>query len=394
MTPPLPTNVFKLRGEEFFQLVQEQCGATMVEILRYLEVMSADCLLHIEDLFSFFHYDSPDLLAIKKKVGITLNDGSFKVKIGLSIQANNFIKSLKIFQQLETLLSSTDLLISAALLDKYPIVRRIVQFFVDDSPERTDTRIKFKRELIETIIMNHYRAKYHFSYNSSMREFASVIFILGGRNLYEFIRMNILGLLPSLSIIQSLIDSSTNYLQEGQYRYEAMYDYLSWKRSKFVFAADDCTSVIPKITYNIHSNTFTGFTPPLKDGLPQVNTFSTEAFSELEHWSSTLPISNLLNIHMVQPVTAASDSCAPFLLSAYGTDNRFITEDVILRWVNMVDECAKKEINLVGFATDCDCRYLRSMRLLMGFFANMPNHKFHERKNAFNVNIPSVSCIF
>ena len=299
MTPPLPTNVFKLRGEEFFQLVQEQCGATMVDILRYLEVMSADCLLHI-DLFSFFHYDSPDLLAIKKKVGITLNDGSFKVKIGLSIQANNFIKSLKIFQQQEILLSSTDLLIPAALLDKYPIVRRIVQFFVDDSPERTDTRIKFKRELIETIIMNHYRAKYHFSYNSSMREFASVIFILGGRNLYEFIRMNIPGLLPSLSIIQSLIDSSTNYLQEGQYRYEAMYDYLSWKRSKFVFAAEDCTSVIPKITYNVHSNTFTGFTPPLKDGLPQVNTFSTESFSELEHWSSTLPISNLLNIHMVQ----------------------------------------------------------------------------------------------
>ena len=53
MTPPLPTNVFKLRGEEFFQLVQEQCGATTVDILRYLEVMSADCLLHIEDLFSF-----------------------------------------------------------------------------------------------------------------------------------------------------------------------------------------------------------------------------------------------------------------------------------------------------------------------------------------------------
>ncbi|CAF3913006.1 unnamed protein product, partial [Rotaria sp. Silwood1] len=28
MAPTLPVNVFKLRGEEFFQLVQEQCGAT------------------------------------------------------------------------------------------------------------------------------------------------------------------------------------------------------------------------------------------------------------------------------------------------------------------------------------------------------------------------------
>ncbi|CAF1143938.1 unnamed protein product [Rotaria sordida] len=394
MAPTLPVNVFKLRGEEFFQLVQEQCGATMVEILRYLEVMSADCLLHIEDLFAFFHYDSPDLLPIKKKVGITLNDGSFKVKVGLSIQANNFIESLKTFQQQETFFSSTDLTIPAVLLDRYPILRQIVPFFVNDSPERSDTRIKFKRTLIKTIIMNHDRVKCRFSYDSSIREFASCIFILGGRNVYEFIRINIPGLLPSLTVIQALIDSSTNNLQEGEFRYDAMSDYLSSKRSKFVFAAEDCTSVIPKITYNVQSNTFTGFTPPLKDGLPQINTFSTESFSELEHWSSTLAISNLLNVHMIQAITVASNSCSPFLLSAYGTDNRFITKDIILRWVNMVDECVKREINLVGFATDCDSRYLRSMRLLMGFFATMSNQKFHQRKNAFHVNIPPVSYIF
>ncbi|CAF4188621.1 unnamed protein product [Rotaria magnacalcarata] len=373
MAPTLPVNVFKLRSEEFFQLVQEQCGATMVEILRYLEVMSLDCLLHIEDLFAFFHYDSPDLLPIKKKVGITLNDGSFKVKVGLSIQANNFIQSLKTFQQQETFFSSTDLIIPAVLLDRYPILRQIVPFFVNDSPERIDTRIKFKRTLIKTIIMNHDRVKCRFSYDSCIREFASCIFILGGRNVYEFIRINIPGLLPSLTVIQALIDSSTNNLQE---------------EIEVCFAAEDCTSVIPKITYNVQSNTFTGFTPPLKDCLPQINTFSTESFSELEHWSSTLAISNLLNVHMIQPITVASNSCSPFLLSAYGTDNRFITEDIILRWVNMVDECVKREINLVGFATDCDSRYLRSMRLLMGFFATMLNQKFHQRKNAFHVNIP------
>ncbi|CAF3816716.1 unnamed protein product [Rotaria sp. Silwood1] len=238
--------------------------------------------------------------------------------------------------------------------------------------------------------MNHDRVKCRFSYDSSIREFASCIFILGGRNVYEFIRINIPGLLPSLTVIQALIDSSTNNLQEGEFRYDAMSDYLSSKRSKFVFAAEDCTSVIPKITYNVQSNTFTGFTPPLKDGLPQINTFSTESFSKLEHWSSTLAISNLLNVHMIQPITVASNSCSPFLLSAYGTDNRFITEDIILRWVNMVDECVKREINLVGFATDCDSRYLRSMRLLMGFFATMSNQKFHQRKNAFHVNIPPL----
>ncbi|CAM2715848.1 unnamed protein product, partial [Rotaria socialis] len=39
-------------------------------------------------------------------------------------------------------------------------------------------------------------------------------------------------------------------------------------------------------------------------------------------------------------------------------------------------------------STDCDVRYLRSMRLLMGFFADMPNQQFHLRDNAFYIDIP------
>jgi hypothetical protein len=90
----LPTNVFELLDEAFLQVVKEQCGLTMMEILRYLEVNSADSLLGIHDLFAFFHHDSPDLLPIKNKVGITLANGSFLVKEGLLFQANSFIQNL------------------------------------------------------------------------------------------------------------------------------------------------------------------------------------------------------------------------------------------------------------------------------------------------------------
>ncbi|CAF4823955.1 unnamed protein product [Rotaria socialis] len=169
-----------------------------------------------------------------------------------------------------------------------------------DLSEANDFCFHFKRTVIETIIMNHDRAKYRYDYSSSIREFASCVFILGGRNVYEFVRLNIPGFLPSLTVIQALIDASTNYFQEGEFRYNVMSHYISSKNLKFVYAAEDCTSVIPKITYNTRSNNFTGFVPPLKGGLPQINTFSTESFAELQHWFCTVSMPHLLNAYMIQ----------------------------------------------------------------------------------------------
>ncbi|CAF2099824.1 unnamed protein product [Rotaria magnacalcarata] len=233
MPIPLPTNVFELQDEAFFQVVKEQCGLTMVDILRYLEVNSVDSLL------------------------------------GMNV--------------------------------------------------------------VETIISNHDRAKSRYCYNDSIREFASYLFILGGRNVSEFIRLNISGLLPTLPIIQSSLDSITNRINEGDFRYDLMCDYLSLQKTNFIFASEDCTGVIPQIIYNVQSNTFIGFVPHLEDGLPKINTFSTESFSKFENWFGTLNKSHLLNLHMVQPINLDLKSCAPFILSAYGTDNHFTTLDILMR---------------------------------------------------------------
>ncbi len=115
----------------------------MVEILRYLEVNSADSLLGIDDLFAFFHYDSPDLIPIKNKVGITLTNGSFLVKEGLLFQANSFIQKLQALQQ-TNLSMSNDLTISSSLLDRHPILRLIIPFFENSSSQPNDSSIKLK----------------------------------------------------------------------------------------------------------------------------------------------------------------------------------------------------------------------------------------------------------
>jgi hypothetical protein len=385
----LPTNVFELQDEAFLQVVKQQCGLTMMEILHYLAVNSADSLLGIHDLFAFFHHDSPDLLPIKNKVGITLANGSFLVKEGLLFQANSFIQNLQSLQQ-KNLSMSNDLIISSTLLDQHPILRLIICFFENSSSQSNDFSFKLKYTVIETIISNHYRAKSRYCYNNSIRDFASCLFILGGRNVYEFIRINIPGFLPSLPVIESSLDSIRNRMVEGDFRYNLMSDYLSLHKTNLIFASEDCTAVVRRIVYNVQLNEFIGFVPHIEDGLPKINTFSTESFTELENWFETLNESHLLNLHMIQPITLNSTSCAPFILSAYGTDNRFTTLDILMRWISIINQCDKNGVKVVGYSTDCDVRYLRCMRLLMGFFADMPNQQYHLRDSAFDADIPKV----
>ena len=221
----LTSSNFKMKL--FLQAVKEQCGITMVEVFRCLEVNSADCLLGIHDLFVFFHHDSSDLLSIKNKVvGINLTDGDFIVKEGLLFHTNSFIQKLQALQR-KNLSMSNDLTISAVLLDQHLILRLIIRVFDNSSSQSNDSSIKFIYTVVETIISNHDRAKTRYCYNDSIRHFASCLFILGGRNVYEFIRLIIRGFLPSLPIVQISLDSNTNRIVEGDFRYDLMFDHLS-----------------------------------------------------------------------------------------------------------------------------------------------------------------------
>ena len=386
----LPNNIFDLQHEDFLQVVQQQCGVTMVEILRYLEINSADSLLCIQDLFAFFRHNSPDLVQMKNKVGITLSNGDFLVKEGLLFQANTFIQALRALQQQTNSSRFNDLIISSALLNQYPILREIIRMFENFSSQSDHSFNTFKYTVIETIISNHDCAKNRYSYSDPIRDFASCVFILGGRQVYEFIRFNIPGFLPSLPVIQRLLDSSSSRIEEGEFRYNLLFDYLLSQKTKFIFAAEDCTAVVPRITYDVQTNTFIGFTPNLEDGLPQINSFSTESFSELDTWFNTLTKSHLLNVQMIQPINLNNVSGSPFLLSAYGNDNHFTTEDILMKWMNIINRCTEQGVRVVGFATDCDSRYLRSMRLFMGFFADMPNQQIYLRDDAFHIDIPKV----
>ena len=370
----LPDNIVELKNEEFFSVVQQQCGKIMAEILRYLEINSADYLLNfnVETLFAFFHQDSPDLTIMKSKVEIMLNNGSFVVKKGLLLQADTLIQALHLHQHQNSSSTSKDITISSARLNEHPILRQVIDFFEHSSSQFNSSTSVFTCKSIETIISNYFRAKSRCSYSDSIREFASCIYIFGGRGVYEFIRINLPDFLPSLTVLHREIHSTAGRIVEGEFRYDSMTDYLTSQGRNFIFAAEDCTAVVPRIVFDTKTNTFVGFTLCL------------------ENWFDTSTKSHRLNLQMVQPINLNNIPGPPFILSSYGTDNYFKTDDILMKWINMINRCNEKKVKLVGFSTDCDPRYLRSMRLFSGFFADMPNQQIHMRHDAFHVDIPKV----
>ncbi|CAF1413057.1 unnamed protein product [Rotaria sordida] len=90
---------------------------------------------------------------------------------------------------------------------------------------------------------------------------------------------------------------------------------------------------------------------------------------------------------MVQLLPPANNSSVPaaFLLSAYGVVNTYTSMDILRRWLFIFNNCLQRNIRIIGFSTDEDSKYLRSMRLASGFFASLPHFKINERQEAFDL---------
>jgi hypothetical protein len=149
--------------------------------------------------------------------------------------------------------------------------------------------------------------------------------------------------------------------------------------------------VIPRVSYDTRSNSFVGFTLPLDDnGLPRSFSFVTDDFADLDSWFNTKERSTLLNIHVVQGLTNIQNhATSPSLLACYGTNSRYTWLHVLCRWLSIVEEFRTKGIRVIGFSTDADPKYLKCMRMAMGFFASMPNSSIESAQYAFDVHIPA-----
>jgi len=390
-TTNLTEEVLSFCDDEFYNLVKQQCGIIALEIIQAQEISSVECLLNVNDIFALLKLDSDDLIPLKKKAGILLNDGGFIVKQGIMYKVETFLRTLRTLTKKRFTSSSNynlntvfGLVVPEDLIQKFPFIRTLITYAKIIVTSKID--FTFLNVLLNNMITNLTIEEKGYRYDTMVRQFASCLYILGGRTAYEFVRLNIPAFLPSVQSIQTFIAASGCHLTEGHFNYNGLRDYFNSNKLNLGFCAEDATAVVSKITYDTTLNAFIGFSLPLnKNGLPINNLYSTDSFNELEQWYSNTPKAKFLNAYLIQPLSTSSSNSSSFLLAAHGTDNKFKMSTVISRWRHIYEECKTQGIRIIGFGADCDSRYLGAMRACLGFFSY---YAFVNHPDAFQVNVP------
>ena len=184
---------------------------------------------------------------------------------------------------------------------------------------------------LNTIDWNRHRSPNNYRYETSVLRFATGFFILAGIYVYEFVRINLKFLLPSIYTIKKFY--TQNPYSEAKFRFDECTKYFESYDCQYAFMSEDCSAVTLRVEYDATLNTYNGFVTPILNGIPEENSFQCNSFEDFKDAIDTTPRSSLANLHSVQPISI-SDRFAPAaaILSAYGTDNKINSMDALKRW--------------------------------------------------------------
>ncbi|CAF1075093.1 unnamed protein product [Rotaria sordida] len=208
--------------------------------------------------------------------------------------------------------------------------------------------------LLNTIDINRHRSFNNYRYPIAVLRFAACLFILAGVYVYEYIRINMKFLLPSIETVKKYY--TYNPYSEGKFRFDESKNYLDSINCQFVFISEDSSAIIPRVEYDSIFNNFNGLVTPVLDGKPIENAFNCQSFEELKFLIENNTRANLVNIHCLQPIfnQDISITSAATVLAAYGTDNKLTSMDIIKRWVMIYQQLHSRNIRVLGFSTDGD----------------------------------------
>ncbi|CAF4031753.1 unnamed protein product, partial [Rotaria sp. Silwood1] len=345
----------------------EMTSEIEVEILKAQGINNVLSLLRVQDLYSIFKLDCKELEDLRNRACLQLKDGEYMIRPAIKNNLDYCINVLK-----------------TKLHEQLPYISHTHQ---QDSTDSNKQPNYFVNTFISNLTVNMDRSKYRYQYNSNMRRFASSVYALGGRNVYQFLRLNLLGAFPSIPTLESYHNEFCTRIEEGEIRFDELLNYSNKINCSYVYASEDCTAVISKIHYDVESNSFIGFCPELKNGIPSIRQYQTDDFFELEKWFDIVKKSTLVNIHTVQPITR--ERSPPFLLSAFGTDNQTTSISILCRWLFIYEKCHTNNIRIVGFSSDADPKFLKAMRLATGYFSQLPNVSLLNRADILETQIPN-----
>jgi len=390
----LSPDLFMLKGKTFYDFLESEFSFEIKEIARLQGYSSARSLLHSHrHLLDFIRIKSndPTLIFIKQLAAFHQNDDTWTVKAGIQYDAEQLMSAVNRLEEPETTSRSDgSILVSNDVLSRFPWLKNLIIFCQNSFSIEDRNDLNFLSSFIENLSNNLTKSPNRYRYSHEIEQFALILSILGRRQVYEYVRINLPGSLPSLTTLSTIFNQYREKFLEGEFRFDSMKSHFESMEVKYAFGAEDCTGVIRKVCYDSWSNSFVGFCPRLQnDGFPQLSSFVIESISDLEIAFETQSLSSLLNVCAIQPITSKGQHSSPFVLAAFGSDNKFETHHIIARWLKIFDESLKRGVRILGFSADCDSRYLRTMRLVTNFFASLPNIDLRQSPHVYKVDIPS-----
>lgn len=130
---------------------------------------------------------------------------------------------------------------------------------------------------------------------------------------------------------------------EGEIRAKELHEYLVKRKLPMsVWLSEDGSGIVPKIDYNSANSQLVGQVLPIDEisGIPIKNTFMARSAEEIERHmtNDSVKKATLVYIIVAQPLKL---NVPPFVLSIFGTDNKFKSDQVLARWQYTEAELAR-----------------------------------------------------
>lgn len=228
-------------------------------------------------------------------------------------------------------------------------------------------------------------------FDSATKNLSAYLYVRAQKSAYDFLSSN-LGT-PSIWTIKSFIDQHNQVHREGELIFDKLVDWL--KENNFplvVIISEDGTKIVPKVEYCSTTNALTGLVAPNDDttGFPKTDFFKVLTAKDIANFIANFPVANYVQVIIASPVVTNAPS---FVLGYFGTDNTFLTTDVMTRNIYIKKELEKRGVRVVGNSSDGDSRALNSLKIFMEFGKIFTRGSLHMLANPDSENIGNIDAL-
>ena len=133
--------------------------------------------------------------------------------------------------------------------DILSMFKTLIQSFQINESDDLEKNLSFLIAFIENILSSLLKNKNNYRYDEPILHFAQSLYVLGGRNAYEFVRLNLPGAIPALMTLNDSLRKARICIEEGEFRFHALFEHQESSGYQLAIFSEDCTGVIKKITY-------------------------------------------------------------------------------------------------------------------------------------------------